>query len=199
MKLFPFWAHFHIFFAFLDTLASKTVPRAQSSASYGDGRAGKRLLGQIIGGQRDIPRSFCHLSCNRNQLCRSFNLCGRGICQLNRDDVFSSQMGENNLIGDPNCRYFGQDRLEEPTCKENGTLKSIQNDENPGVCKINKKRIDREWGPWEDIITVNNANEFEKERVQPMLVDFAHGGKIGSDEIREIRLTWVYWVRELKT
>ena len=107
-------------------------------------------------------------------------------------------MGENNLIENPNCKYFGQDRFEKPTCREKGISQNIQDDENPGVCKINKKRVDREWGPWE-VVTINTADEFEKKRVQPMLVDFAHGGKIGSDEIREIHLTWVKWVNEPKT
>ena len=38
---------------------------------------------------------------------------------------------------------------EVPVCKEKGSFKDIRDDRNPEVCYINKKRVDREWGPWE--------------------------------------------------
>ena len=35
-----------------------------------------------------------------------------------------------------------------PTCQERGLQKEITDDVTPGVCQINQKRQDSEWGEW---------------------------------------------------
>ena len=48
-----------------------------------------------------------------------------------------------------------------PTCEEKGKEKLITDDDSPGVCQINKKREDAEWGEWEapEIVTGHNFIE----------------------------------------
>ena len=59
---------------------------------------------------------------------------------------------------------MGIARNDFPTCSENSRNVHILVDDHSGVCRINQKRVDGEWGPWksEDIVdTTSDYKEFE--------------------------------------
>ena len=91
----------------------------------------------------------CALECNRHDQCRSFNFCGATTCEMNREDVFSTERGEAILQDDENCCYFGMKRTSKPICHEQGTKVDIQTDEALSECQVSLKRIDAEWAPWQ--------------------------------------------------
>ena len=49
-----------------------------------------------------------------------------------------------------------------PTCEEKGKPKPIADDVNPGVCQINQKREDSQWGDWENPDTTTGENTIER-------------------------------------
>ena len=59
------------------------------------------------------------------------------------------------------CEYIGMKRDFVPTCEEKGEEKLITDDVTPGVCQINQKWEDGEWGEWgnPEIITEQNIIE----------------------------------------
>ena len=78
--------------------------RARSSVKYDDIRLGKKLVGSLIQTHAFQSHRGCALACNQNNRCLSYNFCGRQICQLNSEDVFSTKCGEQILQDDQRCR-----------------------------------------------------------------------------------------------
>ena len=74
----------------------------------------------------------------------------------------------NNSTGliatNPTCVYIGMRKRTAPGCSAGGSLKSIADDEAPGACGINQKRIDSQWGPWGDVehLLINATDEYKK-------------------------------------
>ena len=84
-----------------------------------------------------------------------------------------------------------------PICYQKAIEQNIQDDDNPGFCRINEKRIDREWGPWVAEIVVETEKEFKEIEKKQIVVDIAHGGKTGVDPI-ERTIKWLLFVPERK-
>ena len=129
---------------------------------------------------------MCVLECVRTAECRSFNFCWSYICEFNKEDVFS--IGINNqhtLKNDNDCIYYGMHRDYTPLCQERGYSKNIDDDENPGACQINWKRVDRKWFSWEFRSNSSAAEIFEY-KWRELLVDIAHGGLTGAGAATEM-------------
>ena len=65
---------------------------------------------------------------------------------------------------------------------------------NLGGCRISKKRVDREWGPWELAETIDDGEEWKITIGREMLVDAAHNGKEGADYDKNV----TSWLKFLK-
>ena len=62
-----------------------------------------------------------------------------------------------------------------PLCQEDGSLKDIKDDQNPGACGINKKRVDAKW-IWQ--LTAPIATEFSMEQEKTREIrSAAHWGR----------------------
>ena len=160
--------------------------RSIQSSVYEDMWKNKQFS-EIMAREIINSQNGCAMSCNRNPKCRSFTFCGRVTCFLHKDDVFSTEEGENSLSSIWGCRYFGMKRKEQPTCKEGESFINIQEDNHKGYCQISSKRVDRgEWTNWEQTgnRVENSSNEFKNFDIftrQSISLD-AHGGRNGSDE-----------------
>ena len=108
-------------------LANSTrVPKAVAGAVFEDNRPGKKLVDQKNVSKKLGSLTSCSHSCNRAANCLSFNFCHNFICELNSEDVFSTELGEDLLQEDSTCTYFGMDREEMPLCKEEDNHVDIQ-------------------------------------------------------------------------
>ena len=138
------------------------------------------------------------LGCNRNEECRSFNFCYNGVCELNREDVFSTQEGDIILKDDVNCIYYGLKKDSSPICSnEEGFVSIRQNVRRAnliGGCRISNKRVDREWGPWELAETIDDGEEWKITMGREIVVDAAHNGKEGADYDENV----TSWLKFLK-
>ena len=163
-----------------------------------DVKRGKRLVeSRITRGKKSIH--YCALACNKHPSCLSFNFCGRRTCELNKEDIFSTTNGNQNLKDDASCRYVGMAKLDHPMCKERGEDKDIQDDIHEGTCAINGKRVDAEWGEWKvdktpSVDTNTVWKQFEK---RGFLLDPAHGGRTDGESQRVY--SWIQWVKQSKT
>ncbi len=82
----------------------------------------------------------CVALCVLSLTCKSVNFCGGRVCELNEFGY-----GDDYAEPWPDCMFRGMRVNTMPVCSEinhNDTLKDIQDDKNPGLCKINGKRID---------------------------------------------------------
>ena len=188
------------YFFFLLSLGAeipKTDVRAKRSMKFEDVRPGKKVRNDAVI-KTIIFLKLCHLACARHARCRSYTICGGPhVCQLKREDVFSTDLGEGILVDDATCKYFGLSRNEVPTCVDAGTFVDIKNDNRRGVCGINGKRVDHQWSTWEEIVELNSSTKFKTRKSRKEVLIPAHGGKTGS-EVSEIPLQWVKWVRQNK-
>ncbi len=86
--------------------------------------------------------SMCLAFCVLSPSCKAVNYCGDRICELSFKDFYD----DGELIeASPQCVFRGMQRNTAPLCSEmthNDTLKDIQDDKDPGLCRINKKRSD---------------------------------------------------------
>ena len=156
-------------------------PKAERSLEFADLRPGKYLSGSLIKTSFIVNKNRCSMECTREPICRSFNFCGRQKCELNRDDVFSIELQNQELLETrENCAYHGMKREHIPECDEQTLAKNIQ-DPSPGFCQIGGKRVDREWSSWEEKINSSSV-EYVVYNQREKLVDFAHGGKIGEED-----------------
>ena len=134
----------------------------------------------------------CTSACLTIPECRSVNYCSSRQCDLNFDDVFSIGGNQSLLISHPDCSYYGMSRNDLPECLDRGQNKDIQDDQDPGPCHVNKKRVDRHWGPWEVDTLIDVKGEFKEFRKRSIAIHFAHGGKLGSNE--SDRKTWIRFI-----
>ena len=162
--------------------AKSLLPVAVRSVVFEDHQSGKRLTGSLLESEVGLNENKCALACNRHLKCRSFNFCSSFKCQLNSEDAFSvSSNFTSLLLDDPLCSYHGMLRDHVPECIEDGKSKNIRNDFYTGSCQINEKRVDEVFGPWEQMPTIETANEWRKYYTRKQLLQSAHGGIISNE------------------
>ena len=93
---------------------------------------------------------------------------------------------------------MGMNLEEMPACIENDdeSLKDIEDDNSPGNCQINQKRVDKEWSEWEKEF-IDTSEEYKDIDTRHLLSDFAHGGKNGSNETLRV-FHWLKIVHLIK-
>ena len=136
----------------------------------------------------------CVALCGNSPVCRSVNLCGQS-CELNRIGIYDKR-AESNVERDGRCVYKGMAKETAPVCLEDvreDILKDIEDDEDPGLCRINRKRLDSQWGDWveteEDSSTVWRLTwTRECSSLAHEGVDFCDG-RFYEEEVEEI---WFY-------
>ena len=94
---------FHLFVLILQILHPTDAflfqnPKSRRLIEFEDVRSNAYLTGSLIKGYYGVTKRQCSLLCARVRLCRSFNFCGRQICELNQDDVFSIGIKNQNLL-----------------------------------------------------------------------------------------------------
>ena len=77
-----------------------------------------------------------------------------------------------------------------PACEDDGFLTNITNDDNPGTCEINGKRIDLEWSEWDEWSETDDEFNWIDGKTN-ILIDCAHGGKHDGEPKK--RETWLRW------
>ena len=172
-------------------------PKTAHSTVYEDIRAGKKIPYDPILLKPETSSVKCALACTKHEKCRSFNFCEDKTCELNRDDVYSTQEGEGILTESGSCSYFGIKREKAPICLNRGKFVSILKETDRGRCEIFRKRVDREWAPWVPSETIDSETEWKMMTSRIILTDVAHGGKQGSDDAEKV--TWLKFVRESQT
>ena len=65
-------------------------------------------------------------------------------------------------------------------------------------CQTNGKRVDREWSSWILLPVVDESTEWKRMEKREIVLDAAHGGKVGNDSSRTKGM-WLKFVKELKT
>ena len=176
-------------------MMAKFSPETVHSTAFEETIEGKKLLGINLGTHLSTTNAKCALICNKNELCRSFNFCGTEICELNKEDVYSTQSGETILQNASECSYFGMRRSSKPLCKEKGNFIDIKEDERLGGCRIHGKRVDREWSQWADIVILENQTESRTVQNRGVTIEAAHGGSKGESEAEKTVL-WLKFVKE---
>ena len=137
------WNRFLILFLTQVGITSAHIfPKCERLVSYDQVMNHKLFPGSMIGNYEMKTSSGCAMICGRIPECLSFNFCGRVSCLLSSEDLFSLGKNESFLEDNAECKYWGMKRESFPVCKENGDLKNITNDEDPGICEINGKRVD---------------------------------------------------------
>ena len=174
----------------------KKDPEINFSAAFEEVIAGKQLDSGTIETQVVSSQPKCALFCNRIPLCRSFSICDNYTCNLYRDDIFSTQDGENILNTASNCKYYAMTKRSVPVCEKDGNFMDIQSDEGM-KCRIRFKRVDRIWSQWESFVETDTSSEWKQVSRRVPIVDTAHGG-IGGDETAE-KLSWIKFIRSKLT
>ena len=155
-----------------------SLPVAHRHVIFEDFREKTRLTNSLLEFFKTASELSCALACGKNPLCRSLNFCTPWNCFLNSNDVFSIGTNSSWIQQDPNCNYRGILRNHAPECIEGPVTKDIQDDEDPGSCKINKKRVDQVWGPWEPMVTIHMTTEWKKYQERKLSIPSAHGGMV---------------------
>ena len=181
-----------------NTALAVRTPTLVHSSGCEDVKSRKRLNGTMISELIQPSKGKCALACNKNEACRSFNFCGQQKCELNREDIYSTESGEGNLEDDQDCNYFGMKRISVPLCQEAGKYAYIQNDgDNEENCWINSKRVDTVFGPWlPEKTVVDEYGEFKTTRTRSSAVASAHGGKTSGESEQTVQ--WLKFVKEKK-
>ena len=192
-----------MFFIYVCITFSSLVSAAQNpesvySSEFEDIKVGKKLVGSLISELVLPSKGKRALACNKNEACRSFNFCGQQKCELNREDIYSTESGEGNLEDDQDCNYFGMKRTSVPLCQKAGEYADIQNDgDNEENCWINSKRVDTVFGPWlPEKTVVDKYGEFKTTRTRSSAVASAHGGKTSGESEQTVQ--WLKFVKEKK-
>ena len=93
---------------------------------------------------------------------------------MNHGDIFSTIQGQTNLEPDPNCNYIGMQKDYTPVCKIGEIYTNIQDDDSARDCGISLKRVDRRFGPWESVETIDTPTEWKRYRTRELLLEAAH-------------------------
>ena len=140
--------------------------------------------------------SKCLLSCNKNKNCRSVNFCDGNICEINKEDIYSTAHAESILQLDENCKYYGMKKNSAPLCVRDGIHVDIQSNATTEDCRHGTKRVDREWGPRGSKETlINSSTEWKEVSRREILVQEAHDGVIGEENL-EKPITWLKFVKK---
>ena len=175
----------------------KIKPKTVLSTAYEDIRIGKRISGSGPQLEGVKSRAKCDVACSKNEKCLSFIFCGDSTCYLNEEDVFSTENGDEILEDDETCLYFGMQKESVPVCRRNGIFADIRNDDNSGACKLAHKRVDQQWGEWEDD-SVASDNEWKESKRRTLITEAAHGGLQGQLDSEEVT-HWFLFIREKMT
>ena len=163
---------------------------AVRSIAWEEVKAGKQMTGSCFFKTKTMSHGRCALKCVEAALCRFFNFCQPNLCILN-SDVFSIGRNLSLLEDSPTCTYHGMAKDEEPFCKDAGVQKDVQDDDSSGVCEINMKRVDSQWGPWENEVQIDGQDEFKEIQKRQVIVDIAHGGIQSTDDTERTK----YWLK----
>ena len=149
----------------------KRLALAHREMNFEDYRKGFPSSGTPLVLFRDASRTFCAGACMLYLECRSYIYCQPMVCLLYTEDAFSNIA----LQVDGSCDYMGMKKDVMPKCKEGLYGRNIQEDGFPNFCKINGKRVDGEWGLWNDVISIDTTDGWKKveRRTCP---NNAHGG-----------------------
>ena len=131
---------------------------------------------------RVSSQTGCAIACNKNPVCLSFNFCNRQTCELNKVDIFSTPEGDKLLGEAIGCKYVGLKKQDRPMCKEYRQLKDIRDDSFPAICEINRKRVDRQWGPGEPI-DFDTSTEWRQVEGKRLVLEAAHGGIVSQQPL----------------
>ena len=161
------------------TLVAETAtgdPNTFRSTAFEDPINGKRLdAGKVIETRQEASRTKCALACSKNDDCLSFGFCGETSCELYNEDIFSTELGENILEEDANCKYFGMKKESKPVCQQDGVFADIQKNDNDERCQIAGKRVDEGWGPWVNT-KIDDGVQWKITNHRDISVHVAHGG-----------------------
>ncbi|XP_075254736.1 uncharacterized protein LOC142346117 [Convolutriloba macropyga] len=147
-------------------------------------------------------RHCIHL-CYQTTDCRSYNLCGGKICQLNKEDRF---VHKTQMNASERCFYAGMKQNDQPTCEQKGKYQPITDDITPGLCMINNKRVDVECfrATVEETYKEVAGPGFEYS-IQWMKISrihswpAAHGGKDSCSTQTDIVLENYIWIRKAQS
>ena len=192
--------HFRSVFLFIVTFMSHFLSPTEGlrtsvawvrSMAWEDFKEGLQLTGSNIDKCKVISPSQCALRCTETSLCRSFNFCFPNVCGLSSEDVFSIGRNLSLLQESPSCLYYGMTQNYQPFCNEAGTEKDVQDDENIGYCRVNKKRVDRHCSSWQSEVEIDSQEEYKAVEARQIIIDSAHGGLKGSNETHRT----LYWLK----
>ena len=79
---------------------------SQRSLAFADFRQGQRLANSSIANENATSVFSCAMKCSKLPSCKSFNHCGKALCELNYKDIHDSQ-GHLELISDRLWADFG--------------------------------------------------------------------------------------------
>ena len=176
-----------VFICYLQHVCTQPLPIASivRFVAFEDFKRDERFIGSVLIRNRKSSRH----SCSKMSTCRSFNFLSSIICELNSEDVFSVQWNNSTpLIAFVSGEYSAMLRNHAPKCQQNGTLVDIQNDVNPGICSINNKRVDSQYGLWE-MTKHRTTEEWKVYKERQLLLPSAHGGRNSPDGTEKI-LSW---------
>ena len=155
------------------------VPLASRNVNFHEFTPHYKALGYEIRQFSAKNHLECSISCLADPDCKSYSFCN-GLCFLNeigfealrrngRDHIFSST--------DKNCNLLSMNKHFVPQCKQAGINRSVRDDSNTTICKINKKRVDGVF--LERVyfnISVNTSEEFRGFSTRKCLPETALNG-----------------------
>ena len=133
-----FRTFFHICFSLIVLFQKANAYKTQSMALE-DIWNGMILPGSVISNKTLTSYTKCAIECNRNEECRSINFCEGELCQLNKEDVFSTAQNENILQANYACKYIGMRRQSKPICQIEGVFVDNRSASQPPGCVIQVK------------------------------------------------------------
>ena len=167
-------------------------PQMVHSTSFDETKESKKLAGYVFATISSTPKTKCALACSKSVICFSFNFCSDQTCELNSEDIYSTQEGDELLLDDANCMYFGMSRRSAPVCFENGQVVTSTNGRNL-ECNIVAKQVDREWSSWgEQITEIDSTAELKIVQKRFIILEAAHGGNKGLASLLIFHFQWSF-------
>ena len=163
-------------------------PLVDRSVVFDDFRPQSKFMGHKIKTLPFISKGKCAYICLQNPICISFNYFIYRRCDLFSDDQFTH---EGQMVYDRFSSYHGMRGDTFPVCSEKGYPRNIQNDSDPNLCQINRKRTDTTCGPWQWDLEVDNTSEWKNKTWRDCFPGF-HGGVSCNEKMFE-------WFKFFKT
>ena len=165
-------------------------PVTVHSTSFDKTKESKKLAGYVFATISSTPKTKCALACSKSVICFSFNFCSNQTCELNSEDIYSTQEGDELLLDDANCMYFGMSRGSAPVCSEKGQVVTSTNGGNLEY-NIVAKQVDREWSSWEEQVTeIDSTTELKIVQKRFIILEAAHGGNKGLLSLLVFHFQW---------